>query len=394
MKIEKELGWTDLQLLDTSPAAGQRCSAGRPWCVGAPRRTGILRSPVVTYRDLAMPPAKEVWRDLRGLRVGVSGPASVEPERRAVFVAALEQAEQFTEAAVNAGPATRPVQIFYALSQFGRAIAAASSLLGKDEWRLKGHGIGTRNIDTSNGLALVEVTPTLKGSLAGVARAMGVKPLEAQVPLRLGDLWRLIPETQRVPLPGAGGLPVMHFSPGGLIQRGDEIWSRISLYPVPREVRIQAESDSRAVDEFLANYPSLEGWSHTPDVPDTVLWHERGNGTEEELEIFLPSALTVSARSESGRVEALQRATLYRGPSDAYAFPTLGSMGGPVHPLLAWWAALFGLSILARYEPEAWAEIVDIDGSPAANAVEHLLDEAITVVPHMALLAILDAAGR
>ncbi|XUL94313.1 YaaC family protein [Streptomyces galilaeus] len=341
-----------------------------------------------------MPPAREVWRDLRGLRTGVSGPASREAERRALFVAALEQAEQFTEAAVSAGPATRPVQIFYALSQFGRAIAAASSLLGRDEWRLKAHGIRTQDLDASQGLALVEVIPTAKGSLAGVARAMGAEPLEAQVPLKLGDLWRLIPETQRVPLPGAGGFPAMHFSPGGLVHRGAQMWWRLSLYPVPSEVRVRAESDRRAVDEFLANYPTLAGWSHTPDAPDTVLWRERGNGAEEELEIFVPTALTGPVRQEDERADSLRRATLYRGPSDAYAFPALGGMSGPVHPLLAWWAVLFGLSILARYEPEAWAEIVDIDGSRAANAVEHLLDEAITVVPHMALIAILDVAGR
>ncbi|WP_432162819.1 YaaC family protein [Streptomyces tendae] len=349
---------------------------------------------MVTYRDLALPPAKEVWRDLRGLRVGVGGPASTEAARRAVFVAALEQAEQFTEAAANAGPATRPVQIFYALSQFGRAIAAASTLLGEDEWRLKGHGIGTRNIDATQGLALVEVIPTARGSLAGVARALGVDTLEPQAPIRLGDLWRLIPETQRVPLPGAQGLPVMHFSPRGLIHRGEEMWCRLSIYPVPRDVRSQSEVDRSAVDNFLANYPSLTGWSHTPDSPDTMLWRERGNGTEEELEIFLPSALRVPVKPGEDRVEALRRATLYRGPSDAYAFPALGNMRGPVHPLLAWWAALFGLSILARYEPESWAEIVDIDGSSSANAVEHLLDEAITVVPHMALLAILDVTGH
>ncbi|MGW3410493.1 YaaC family protein [Streptomyces sp. NPDC000888] len=341
-----------------------------------------------------MPSAREVWRELRGLRTGVGGPAGVTVDRRAVFVAALEQAQQFTEAAESAGPATRPVQIFYALSQFGRAIAAASGLLGQDEWRLKSHGIGTRNLDASQGLALVEVTPTVKGSLASVARAMGTEPLEAQKPLNLGELWSLIPEAQLVPLPGVVGLPAMHFSPGGLIHRGDERWCQLSLYPVPREVRVRSQGDRTAVDEFLASYPSLKGWSHTPDVPDRVIWHERGNGPEEELEVFLPSALALTAGPEEGRRESLKRATLYRGPSDAYVFPALGGMNGPVHPLLAWWAALFGLSILARYEPDAWAEIIDIDGSPTANAVEHLLDQAIVVVPHMALLAITDVAGR
>nr|WP_167546328.1 YaaC family protein [Streptomyces zinciresistens] len=311
-----------------------------------------------------------------------------------MFVAALEQAQQFTEAAESAGPATRPVQIFYALSQFGRAIAAASGLLGQDKWRLKGHGIGTRNLDATQGLGLVEVVPTAKGSFPTVARAMGAEPLEAQNPLTLGELWPLIPEAQTVPLEGASGLPAMHFAPGGLIHRGDEMWCRISLYPIPREVRVKSETDRKAVDSFLANYPSLRGWSHTPDAPETVLWHDRGNGPAEELEVFLPSVLALPVDTDAGRLEALKRSTLYRGPSDAYAFPALGSMDGPVHPLLAWWAVLFGLSILARYEPASWAEIIDIDNSSAANAAEHLLDQAIVVVPHMALMAIKDVSGR
>ncbi|MGV9729633.1 YaaC family protein [Streptomyces albogriseolus] len=349
---------------------------------------------MATWRDLAMPNKREVWRELRGLRTGVAGPARTTAERRAVFVAALEQAQQFTEAAESAGPATRPVQIFYALSQFGRAIAAASGLLGQDEWRLKGHGIGTRNLDASQGLASVEVVPTTKGSFPAVARAIGAEPLEAQRPLKLGELWPVVPEAQAVPLQGASGLPAMHFSPGGLIHRGDALWCRLSLYPVPREVRVRAESDRRAVDAFLASYPSLKGWSHTPDVPDSVLWHDRGNGSAEELDVFLPSTLTLPVGADAGRLEALKRSTLYRGPSDAYAFPALGSMAGPVHPFLAWWAVLFGLSILARYEPASWAEIIDIDNSSAANAAEHLLDQAIVVVPHMALMAIKEVAGR
>ncbi|MFG2441162.1 YaaC family protein [Streptomyces sp. NPDC048508] len=147
-------------------------------------------------------------------------------------------------------------------------------------------------------------------------------------------------------------------------------------------------------DAFLARYPPLKGWSHTPDAPNSVLWHNRGNGSAEELEVLLPSALTISADADSGRLEALKRSTLYRGPSDAYAFPALGSMAGLVPRLLAWWAILFGLSILARYEPASWAEIIDIDSSSAANAVEHLLDQLIVVVPHMALMAIKDVAGR
>ena len=54
---------------------------------------------------------------------------------------ALEQAEQMFHAAATVGVATRPLQVFYGLSQAGRAIAAAASGLTGDGWELAGHGI-------------------------------------------------------------------------------------------------------------------------------------------------------------------------------------------------------------------------------------------------------------
>ncbi|MFI0242274.1 YaaC family protein [Streptomyces sp. NPDC016845] len=348
---------------------------------------------MVTWRDLSLPGSREVWRELRALRAGITGPAQASGQRRAVFVAALEQAEQFTQAASAAGPATRPVQVFYALSQFGRALAACSGRLGDGDWASKGHGIGTRNLDARQGLALVEVVPSARGLLTTVARALGAEPLPPQVPLTLGQLWPLIPETELAPLPGAMGLPALHFVLGGTILRDSALWSRLSLYPVPTEIRVRADTGTKVVDDFLRNYPTLDGWSHTPDVAETVLWRERGNGAAEELEVFLPTPFTSQDLGDS-EAEALQRATLYRSSKDAYAFPALPGMAGPVHPLLAWWALLFGLSILARYEPAAWAKIIDIDRSVSASAVEHVLDQALVAVPHVALLTIKDAAAE
>lgn len=80
-----------------------------------------------------MPSQQEVWRELRGLRTALDGPVQASSDRWTVFVAALEQAQQFMEAASGAGPATRPVQAFYSLSQFGREISAASTLLTGDD---------------------------------------------------------------------------------------------------------------------------------------------------------------------------------------------------------------------------------------------------------------------
>ncbi|MEN8650600.1 hypothetical protein ABCR94_08175, partial [Streptomyces sp. 21So2-11] len=136
---------------------------------------------------------------------------------------------------------------------------------------------------------------------------------------------------------------------------------------------------------------SMKDWSHTPDAPTTIRWEQHSSG--DSLLVYVPSLLGTHAKAKEARSEALARATEYRGPDDSYAFPSLGSMKKPAHPLPIWWATLFGLSILARYEPADWAAIINIDGSKSANSVEHLLDQAIEVIPHLALIAIRNVAG-
>ncbi|WP_371814102.1 YaaC family protein [Phycicoccus sp. HDW14] len=65
------------------------------------------------------------WQRLRWLRSNPPAFAARNRERRQTFSAALEQAEQLARSAANLGPETRPINLFYALSQGTRAIAAA-----------------------------------------------------------------------------------------------------------------------------------------------------------------------------------------------------------------------------------------------------------------------------
>jgi hypothetical protein len=71
----------------------------------------------------------------------------------------------------------------------------------------------------------------------------------------------------------------------------------------------------------------------------------------------------------------------YRSADDPIVTPAIGSMASGLHPFLALWAVLLALSSLARYEPATWSKMIDIDRSAEANAIEHLLEEAITSVP-------------
>jgi hypothetical protein len=80
-----------------------------------------------------------VTRLLRGTRASPPGMAAGDVERRHVYGAALQQAEDLFEAAAAVGPLARPLPLFYAVSQAGRAITAAWL---EDGWQTKGHGIG------------------------------------------------------------------------------------------------------------------------------------------------------------------------------------------------------------------------------------------------------------
>ena len=48
---------------------------------------------------------------------------------------------------------------------------------------------------------------------------------------------------------------------------------------------------------------------------------------------------------------------------------------------MAWWAVLFTLSMLARYEPSQWGAHVNVNESPVATKLEDLLRGALRVVP-------------
>jgi YaaC-like Protein len=120
-----------------------------------------------TLDDLAKPSREMVWRHLRALRHQPPGRASG-GERRRVFGAALEQAQQlFTAASVHY--ASRPILLFYGLSQAGRAIAACSTKAGPNAWRLSGHGIDVPDLEQRPQLPDLAVADKGKGAFTQLA---------------------------------------------------------------------------------------------------------------------------------------------------------------------------------------------------------------------------------
>ena len=88
--------------------------------------------------------ASDSWRRIRRLRATPPFVAArdVDPRRTRVFQAALTQAEELWEAASAVGAASRPLPLFYCLSQAGRAICAAWKT--ESPWEPTGHGLSSR----------------------------------------------------------------------------------------------------------------------------------------------------------------------------------------------------------------------------------------------------------
>ncbi|HEX4011723.1 MAG TPA: hypothetical protein VHX62_17000, partial [Solirubrobacteraceae bacterium] len=139
----------------------------------------------------------DLWPYIRMLRA--TPPPLVTEDRIGVFASALEHSEQLMRAAEAVGPAARPLPLFYALSQAGRAIAAAR--IEDDQWRLSGHGLNVWTPPSETSVLKRVVKPEKPGkraieegrrnSFAGVAEAIGSGALTDAA--ELGAIWCAIP---------------------------------------------------------------------------------------------------------------------------------------------------------------------------------------------------------
>ncbi|NBH10796.1 YaaC family protein [Amycolatopsis sp. SID8362] len=359
---------------------------------------------MTTYRDLLLPDQAAVWRELRGLRIRPPGAAQADDARAATFQAALEQSQQLMTAASNAGYATRPIQLFYALSQGGRAIASVSSRLPTEiqvsdkanpgqtfpreiPWLLKGHGITAPHTSCEK-IADVKVKADQTGLMPGVALALDLECLPPGEKIRIGDLWPVVPEAQSVPLPNQSEIRALSIDDARLTaQRTDQC--EVLIGNIPSSVHRSSTENPENFQKFLASYPTLTDAELPAGASTQITWSTSRAGTYSTY---------LTWRKESGEVldatieTDVLKGIRYRSVHDFWIFPNIGKMSTPLHPLLAWWAILFALSMLARYEPGNWSRMVNIDSSSDANAIEHLLDEALDVVPTLLLEAIRSAA--
>ena len=146
--------------------------------------------------------------------------------------------------------------------------------------------------------------------------------------------------------------------------------------------------DSAALDSYLQAFPDAPPYDsyhrsgpEQDSVPDFIRHHD-GRG-----ELIMNWALPGGSGNLKDKLSFVRAMTRpYNGAR--WLFPAPGTAGRSLHPLMAWWAILYTLSMLARYQPAEWAGDINIDDSRHAVAVESLLKRAISLVPALIAEAI------
>jgi hypothetical protein len=282
-----------------------------------------------------------------------------------IYGASLSQFDELMASARQASPRSRPLPLFYALSQGGRAIAAA---FADGPGKLRGHGLSAPMLDR-NDPCEVEVRPSPSAktetidSFGGVASITQSGLLEE--PVSIGELWSS--------LPGVCDLLEGERWPQPLVVHPDDTDMASNLFDFTH-----LRADAGGVRGEAAESATTELSRYIGAAGATILWSSR-------------SRATVAWPNESADVPGW-RETLERvAPTDPltgqrWMRPSVG--GSALSPLMTWWALLFGLSMLARYEPGAWVAALDLDRPGRAAQLAELMDQALEAIPTLVLEAI------
>jgi hypothetical protein len=198
----------------------------------------------------------------------------------------------------------------------------------------------------------------------------------------------------------------------GAVRLGD-VWSSIPSVAglLPSELRAGANRPIWLVPknptERAAPYPHLAVWSH---IDITAVDDDASDLTDRLVEHYLPSGapyprlyapqgiapqyeqtplgLGVRVSFQAAHASlAGHRRTLSEISTDAAGFepfalmPSLG--GGHLSLLARWWLVLYGMSMVARYEPGRWMDALDLGGATTAAAIEELLNVALDEIPNV-----------
>jgi hypothetical protein len=342
----------------------------------------------------------DTWRDIRALRADPPGLAADDATRRKQFGASLQQAEEFAAAAAGTDYATKPLQLYYALSQGSRAACAAHL---EDHWQRVGHGLSLPNAEMESVLDRTVKPSSDKHNLhKGAMAVMGEEPLKG--PVTIGNLMASLVEFRDIDIAGFDApRPILLRNP---LQR-HHVLTAEGRDPSPFLIAaVEGLPDFSSTEELLKAaepYPALHGAIPTP-WPDGsqrmggIKVGEKGrqerNGVAYLLTEMRPDGLPIFRFPFEGDTAPAYRAAfeelgpgLPDDPLIRIAQPAVGEEQQVLGAFAAWWALLLGLSSLVRYDAAQWSDALAIDHEPIAPALERVIDLAQEVLP----LYLLDA---
>jgi hypothetical protein len=274
-------------------------------------------------------------------------------------------------AAAATTAASRPLPLYYALAQGGRAVAAAYA----PQSSLHGHGIRVPVLEKDPLATRVE--PLTSGEFPAIATLTGSNALTA--PVEVGALWAALPELS-LTADGERWPPALRVMPNHETHELAVIQGVVDLV-VPVDPVPQSRQELSA---FLAHYPTLnQGWEVLTAVSGEFLTRATSRG----FGVLLRTTGEKRNVAEQNRVLD-SVAPEYRHHDARWLRPALGPKDDQLSPLMTWWALLYAFSVFARYHPAEWTRLLDLDRSELAAPVEHALDEALAAVPHLLLEAI------
>lgn len=334
--------------------------------------------------------AAESWRAIRTIRAEprglLAGTLRRDAERRREFHMALEQAQQQFAAAEKIGYESRPLNLFYGLSQAGRALAAGSPLLGRGTarpWRATGHGL-KYDVTVPTG---VLATPIRQDQ--GARDLFSLVSLAISSPLDFGAIEfgaainQLVDYTMVFREPEGYPRPIFDA----------HVYASSNEFPLELEVAVPDlpngnETTPNEVREVFHAYPPLRGLTVVEDGSGAVRWsHNKGR-----CFVVIDSDDSLVRRGGPHGMRELRGYTNYR--RSAVLMPSAGESDESLRPLTAWWVALYALSMLARYAPSKWTQALSLSDSQIASRIEFLLDAAVEAVPELfwAELSLLQAS--
>jgi hypothetical protein len=305
---------------------------------------------------------------VRALRANPPPIAANDDRRRKVFSAALEQFEQLLRAAEISGPASAPLPLFYALSQAGRAIAAArmNDPQAPERWDYVGHGLGGA-AKYSAPIGAVPVTPHKgnAGAFQVVSEATRSPAVVARRPLEMGELWASLPSTRVGEGLGADLPRPLQLHPG----TGSSYASRHAAIEAP------VTPGTDPVEDLQKRYPASRALR-------LVVQELPGRTDRVKAGVFWP----LGGRPLGEITET------YWSESAFYLRPAIAGEAPP-SILMTWWAVLFGLSHLARYAPAVWTASIAPDTSTLTVPIEHGLRLAKRCLPRLVYHAVTGSWG-